>query len=117
MNPALLAIADLIIVIGLILSVYSLSVLGKSFSLIPQARKLVQTGPYRWVRHPLYISELISTLGVILSDFTILKMCVYPVLIACQIYRALQEERLLAAEFPEYREYCNRTHRFVPGLL
>ena len=116
-NPITIIVADIIIIIGMVVSIYSLSVLGRNFSIIPQARNLVQTGPYRLVRHPLYLGELISVFGIVMAGFAIIKLIFYFFLILCQIYRAFQEEKLLAKIFPEYEEYCLRTARFIPGVF
>jgi protein-S-isoprenylcysteine O-methyltransferase Ste14 len=116
-NPIIVIMADIIIILGMVLSIYSLSALGRNFSIIPQARKLVQRGPYRLVRHPLYLGELMSVFGIVLAGFTTFKIFVYLLLIALQIYRAFQEEKLLAKAFPEYEDYCSKTARFIPGLF
>ena len=116
-KPGVFLLADLIIVLGMILSIYSLSSLGRSFSIIPQARKLVQSGPYRLVRHPLYLGELIGLFGIVLAGLTIPKIAVFLLIVTCQVYRAFQEEKLLADVFPEYKEYCLRTARFIPGVF
>ena len=57
-RPEIVFLADFMIVLGMILSIFSLASLGRSFSIIPQARKLVKSGPYRLVRHPIYVGEL-----------------------------------------------------------
>ena len=116
-NPRMIVIADLTIMAGMVLCIYSLCSLGRSFSIIPQARKLVQDGPYRLIRHPLYLGELVSTFGIVLVDARILKVSLYGLFIGFQIYRAFQEERLLGTVFPEYQEYYTRTARLVPGLF
>ncbi len=48
-------------------AVWSLRSLGRNVSVIAQARKLVVGGPYRWVRHPLYTGEIVSSLGLALT--------------------------------------------------
>ncbi len=113
----LFLVADFTIMLGIALSIYSLSSLGRSFSIIPQARKLVQGGPYRLVRHPLYLGELIGLFGVVLIGLTILKIMLFFLIIMCQIYRAFEEEKLLTNVFPEYKDYCARTARFIPGVF
>ena len=115
-NLGIMLFADVVIILGMIITLYSLSVLGRSVSIIPQARSLVQTGPYRIVRHPLYLGELIAILGIVLARFSLSAMTVFCLLTALQIYRAVQEERLLAGTFPEYESYSLNRARFIPGI-
>jgi protein-S-isoprenylcysteine O-methyltransferase Ste14 len=113
----ILFVANVIIIIGIVLSIFALGSLGKSFSIIPQARRLIETGPYRIVRHPLYVSEIIGVFGLVLADFTIPKIAIFLLLVVLQVYRAYQEEKLLADAFPEYKEYSSKTSRFIPGMI
>ena len=48
---------------GIIMMLVTVRHLGRSFSLVPQARSVVQTGPYRWIKHPLYFAEEIAIRG------------------------------------------------------
>jgi protein-S-isoprenylcysteine O-methyltransferase Ste14 len=112
----MVSVSNLIMVFGMTISVVALSTLGRSFSIIPQARKLVRSGPYRFVRHPLYLGELISVLGFVLAHFVLEKLLAFLLLAACQIYRALQEEKLLSHSFPDYDNYASKTARFIPGF-
>jgi protein-S-isoprenylcysteine O-methyltransferase Ste14 len=116
-NPNIMLSANLATIFGIAIALYSLSTLGGSFSIIPQARRLVQTGPYKLVRHPVYIGELISTFGVVLAQPSTTAMAIYCLLTALLIYRALQEEKLLANIFPEYETYSLRRARFIPGIF
>ncbi len=63
-------IASLLSLVGTGISVFALAHLGRSFSLMAEARRLVTTGPYRIVRHPLYIFEAVASLGVLLQFFS-----------------------------------------------
>lgn len=116
-NPTMVIISDLMIILGLVISIYSLSVLGRNFSIIPQTRNLVQRGPYRLVRHPIYLGELITVFGIVLSGLSISRLVVYFILVVFQIYRASQEEKLLYEAFPEYEDYSSKTVRFIPGVF
>ena len=58
------------VLIGMIMMLVTIRHLGRSFSLVPQARSVVQTGPYRWIKHPLYLAEEIAILGVVLQYLT-----------------------------------------------
>jgi protein-S-isoprenylcysteine O-methyltransferase Ste14 len=116
-NPNILLSGSLVTIFGMAIAIYSLSTLGRSFSIIPQARRLVQTGPYKLVRHPVYLGELISILGVVLARPSAIAMAIYCLLTILLIYRALQEEKLLAGIFPEYETYALRRARFIPGVF
>ena len=50
-----------------VLGAWTLSFLGRSFSVMPEARRLVTTGPYSIVRHPLYLFELLGVIGILLQ--------------------------------------------------
>jgi protein-S-isoprenylcysteine O-methyltransferase Ste14 len=56
-----------LIFVGNILAIYALRYLGRSFSLLPEGRSLVTGGPYRYIRHPLYVAESFATLGAMIN--------------------------------------------------
>ncbi len=116
-NPDIVLLANLVTILGMIITLYSLTALGRSFSIIPQARSLVRTGPYKVVRHPVYLGELIAILGIVLARFSISATAVFCLFTASQIYRALQEERVLTGAFPEYKSYFLKRARFIPGIF
>ncbi len=116
-SPAILVISNVIMLFGMAFTVAALGALGKSFSIIPQVRKLVVRGPYRLVRHPIYIGEITCLLGSTLAGVSIAKILVFLLMVACQVYRSIQEEKLLTTAFPEYADYAARTARFLPGLF
>jgi protein-S-isoprenylcysteine O-methyltransferase Ste14 len=99
---------------GTIMMLITVRHLGRSFSLVPQARSVVKTGPYRWIRHPLYLSEEIAIVGVVLRDLTPLTVTVLVVHIGIQVCRILYEEDLLRRTFPEYSAYEASRWRLIP---
>ncbi len=115
-GAAALAISSLIITAGLAFTLTALMTLGKSFSIIPQTRHLVVQGPYRLVRHPIYLGEIITYFGMALASISIPNVLVVLLLILSQIYRAIQEEKLLAETFPDYLHYASKTPAFIPGF-
>ena len=115
--PAITLIAVGLSAVGGILSAYVLLSLGRSFSIMPQARKLVTTGPYAIVRHPLYCSEELMALGVMLLFFSPFAVLIAAVHWAFQLRRMVNEEKVLRAEFPEYEAYAEHTPRVIPRLL
>ena len=103
--------------LGMVFTVWALMTLGKSFGVEPQVRTLVQNGPYRVIRNPLYVGEMITLTGAVCFSPTLLKTAILVALAAVQAYRAIQEEQLLADNLPEYAAYKLRTTRFVPGVF
>jgi protein-S-isoprenylcysteine O-methyltransferase Ste14 len=108
--------AAVVLVIGEALVIYTLCKLGRSFSIAPQARRLVTDGPYGLIRHPLYAAEEIALIGVLLQHVWWGALAFLGVHLALQVRRMLYEESLLRAVFPEYGAYARRTARLVPGV-
>jgi len=106
----------LITTIGLVLTVYCLFWLGRSWSIMATARTLVTKGPYRVVRHPIYASELISMGGVALGYFSLPALLIVLATIAFTLRRTYNEERVLRAAFPEYADYARRVPRIIPKI-
>jgi protein-S-isoprenylcysteine O-methyltransferase Ste14 len=102
------------VLIGMIMVLVTIRHLGRSFSLVPQARSVVQTGPYRWIKHPLYLAEEIAILGVVLQDLTPVTVTVLVLHIGVQVCRILYEEDLLRRHCPEYSTYEASRWRLVP---
>ena len=88
--------------------------LGRSFSLVPQARGLVRSGPYRLIRHPLYLAEEISVLGAALHFWSLWAVALVLVHFAIQVRRMIFEEELLSSIFSEYPAYAAATPRLFP---
>jgi protein-S-isoprenylcysteine O-methyltransferase Ste14 len=97
-------------------AVFTLSQLGRSFSLMAEARRLVTSGPYRFVRHPLYLAEQLAVIGMSLQFFSLEAALLLTAQIAFQLRRMHNEEAVLAETFPEYAVYRNQTARLIPGL-
>jgi protein-S-isoprenylcysteine O-methyltransferase Ste14 len=102
------------VLIGTVMMLVTIRHLGRSFSLVPQARSVVQTGPYRWIKHPLYFSEQIAILGVVLQYLTPVAVIVFVVHIGVQVSRILYEEDLLRRNCPEYSSYEASRWRLIP---
>jgi protein-S-isoprenylcysteine O-methyltransferase Ste14 len=101
---------------GNIFAVCSLHYLNRSFSILPQARLLVLRGPYHFIRHPLYLAEAISIVGVLINFLSMLALALFCMQLICQFLRMNYEENVLRAAFPEYEAYRRRTARLLPGV-
>ncbi len=111
------AVSDVLLVCGTSWSVWSLRFLGRNVSVLAQARDVVDRGPYRWVRHPLYAGEIVSSLGVAMAMNSLAAVAVWLVLCALQVYRALREEQVLLQALPQYRTYRSHTAAMLPGVF
>ena len=102
------------VLIGMIMMLVTIRHLGRAFSLVPQARSVVQTGPYRWIKHPLYFAEEIVILGVVLQYLTPVTVLILVLHSGVQVSRILYEEDLLRRTCPEYSSYEASRWRLVP---
>jgi protein-S-isoprenylcysteine O-methyltransferase Ste14 len=107
---------SMLVIAGLCFSIYALVYLGRSVSVIPESRKLVTSGPYSIVRHPLYLGEQMAIVGIAIQSQTLWVILVLTVQTACQLYRIRCEENILAETFPEYEAYRASTPFIIPGL-
>ena len=116
-GEAVVLAADVLIVIGLVYALWGLAYLGRSFAILPEARRLVTTGPYRLSRHPLYLGEGVASLGVMLPVFGYAQALLLILFLAAQALRIRWEEQSLAAAFgDQYRVYRRRVPLLVPLL-
>jgi protein-S-isoprenylcysteine O-methyltransferase Ste14 len=107
----------ILIAAGWVLSACVLLWLGRAFSIMAQARRLVTTGPYAIVRHPLYLCEEITVLGVALMHFSIAAVLMVAAQWMFQLRRMTNEEKVLGAAFPECVAYAARTPKIIPRLF
>jgi protein-S-isoprenylcysteine O-methyltransferase Ste14 len=113
--PALTA-STALTVVGLGAALYIATVLGRCFSIFPQARGLTVSGPYAFVRHPLYIAEQVATIGICFQYAQPWALLIAAASLAAQFPRMHYEEQILADTYPEYRAYMLRTPRIIPRL-
>jgi protein-S-isoprenylcysteine O-methyltransferase Ste14 len=106
----------LLLIAGIIFSICALTVLGRSISLLPQARRLVTSGPYALVRHPLYLGEMVAIAGIALQHLSVWALLLLVLVWAFQLQRMKYEELVLFQSFPEYADYMARTARLLPGV-
>jgi protein-S-isoprenylcysteine O-methyltransferase Ste14 len=109
-----LTVASLLLIAGLGYTIYAVSSLGSCFGLAAEARGLVTGGAYRHVRHPVYLGELISALGVLLPVLTPATAATFVIFVALQAYRVYLEEGVLSAAFDDYESYRRRVPMLVP---
>lgn len=109
-------VSTLFMACGTGLALIVLARLGRSFSIMPEARGLVTGGPYAMVRHPLYLAEELANIGACLQFWWLPAMTLIGLQAVFQIRRIFNEEAVLRQSFPGYAAYMRRTARLIPGL-
>lgn len=105
-----------LVLAGNTMCIFTLLTLGRSISIMPEARELVRDGIYRRIRHPLYLAEEVALLGVFLQFRSWPAAAVLVVHLLFQLGRIHWEEKILIEAFPQYGEYRRGTWRLIPGI-
>ena len=101
---------------GALLSVISLWALGRRFGIRPALRGLSVHGPYRVVRHPIYLSYVLSDIGYNLQECNLGTAALVIIGWMAMIYRIQGEERVMA-HHPEWTAYTDAVrYRLLPGI-
>jgi protein-S-isoprenylcysteine O-methyltransferase Ste14 len=106
-------------VAGAILRVWSIRALGRYFSghiETQPGHRVVESGPYRLIRHPAYAGNVLLAIGMPLVLDAALTLIPAVLLAALFVYRIPLEEAALAENVPGYRGYMARTDRLIPGI-
>jgi protein-S-isoprenylcysteine O-methyltransferase Ste14 len=106
---------------GLWIAIGSRTALGANWSDIEAAKVsdehvIVSRGPYRFIRHPIYVGDLLLLFGLELalnSWFVLGVLALAPVV----LLQAVREEKKLARSLPDYEAYCSATKRFIPFVV
>ena len=113
------AFGSLLVSLAAVCGIAGVVALGRSLTPFPQplaTTRLVQSGIYGFMRHPLYTAVVCGSIGGALISAS------WPALLAAVALgpffdaKALREERWLRQRFPEYAHYAQRVRRFLPGL-
>jgi protein-S-isoprenylcysteine O-methyltransferase Ste14 len=101
---------------GEVLTVTGMLSLGRSFSIFSEVRELATTGLYRWVRHPLYLGEMIAVWGYVIAWPAPWSIGCALLFTGLQSWRAKVEEGRLLQFHPGYAAYRDRTGFLLPRL-
>ncbi|MEO9211422.1 MAG: isoprenylcysteine carboxylmethyltransferase family protein [Ginsengibacter sp.] len=104
---------------GIIMSVASIVTLNKNLSPFPtpkQSAVLIQSGIYKYIRHPIYSGILFFTLGFSMYSENTLRLLIFFALLILFRFKAAYEEKLLQDKFSNYGAYKNTTGMFLPRM-
>ncbi len=102
---------------GMAIQIYAKIALGRSFGCVPANRGVKLSGPYRYVRHPMYAGYMLTHLAFFLLNPTAWNLAMYALCDSLQVPRLLAEERLLRDD-PQYQDYVQTVrYRLLPGVF
>ena len=111
------ALAAGIQVAGVLLQIYAKWSLRRSFGLLPANRGVVVVGPYRVIRHPMYLGYLVTDIGFLAANFGVRNLAIVLVQWALQAVRIVKEEQFLSKD-ATYRDYMSRVcYRLIRGVF
>jgi protein-S-isoprenylcysteine O-methyltransferase Ste14 len=110
------ALCTVLMLGGLALAIFSKLYLNRSFGLVAANRGVKIGGPYRFVRHPMYLGYIVNQFGFLLISFSIVNLVIYAAAWTAQLVR-VREEELVLNQDPAYRTLARRvTSRLIPGV-
>lgn len=112
-NNSVPAVNRFLSLFGVVIAIWAIAALGKSFDVSPADRGLVKHGPYKWLRHPMYASELFSVIVIVVVDLSLRNILVTAVLLATLYLRIHWEEKIIRG----YADYGKQVRsRVIPGV-
>ncbi|RXZ36342.1 isoprenylcysteine carboxylmethyltransferase family protein [Oxalobacteraceae bacterium CAVE-383] len=111
------ACAAAVQIVGVLIQIYAKLSLRRSFGLLPANRGVVVFGPYRFIRHPMYVGYCVTDIGFLLANLGLRNLFLVLLQWGVQVVRIMREERLLSKD-DTYRQYARRVrYRLIPGLF
>ena len=106
---------------GLFIGIHAIFVMRKShLTVFPDFKKgsrFIKEGPYRYIRHPMYLAVILVCLSLAINEITLLRIVIATILTGTLIYKISYEEKQLIAQIPGYKEYISETKKLIPFLF
>ena len=116
-TPYLLAVQ----IAALVLGAWALLAMRlPNVSIFPEPKESAEfftSGPYRWLRNPMYLSLLLFYAAQLADQFSLARSLVYTLLLVVLLMKIFREEQLLADVFEGYNDYQKRTWRMIPFVF
>ncbi|MBH1960063.1 MAG: isoprenylcysteine carboxylmethyltransferase family protein [Flavobacteriia bacterium] len=118
--PAVTVSGMALAVLGLAIAVFSVINLNRSLTVFPTSKKgaeLIESGLYRWVRHPIYTGIILLVFGFAAGIGSVHKLGIAICMLVLFYLKSTYEEKQLLKQYPNYADYRRRTGRFFPKLF
>jgi len=107
--------------IGIALVVWAVKAMKRNGNVTPVPKahaSLITSGPYRFIRHPMYIAQIIAVIPLIYEHYTVYRMAALLILIVTLIFKLHYEEQRLIEHFgTAYKDYQKRSKKLLPYLF
>lgn len=111
------ALTDGLSLVSVLGDVWARLSLGRNIGFVPAQRRLVRSGPYRFVRHPIYSALFLAETCVVLESFSWVNFVLSLVFLGLFVVKTLMEESFLRLD-PAYERYMKEVrYRWIPGVL
>ena len=104
-----------------VLILWAIIIMQKSkLSILPEPSAngtLITKGPYRFIRHPMYTAILLGSVGLVINQFTWLRLAIVIALAIVLLIKLNWEEKMLLEKFDAYKEYMKHSKRLVPFIF
>lgn len=110
----------LVKMIGVAFGLWAIITMGRHINISPKLKEnapLRTSGPYRFVRHPMYLALMVFCAAYVLNDFSIHTLSLWFALLLVLGIKVHYEERILKARFPDYQNYAQKTKRIIPFIF
>lgn len=105
---------------GILLGIWSIKTIGlKQLKILPIPKYnfiLIKTGPYKLIRHPIYLAIIITTIPLILSYFSIIRLFIIIILFCTLLIKIEFEERMIFTINKKYSTYKQNTKKLLPYI-
>jgi len=109
------------IILSILLVFWAIATMKKSkLRILPEPSPhatLITDGPYHFIRHPMYTAILMGSVGLLIHQFTWLRLLIVIALAIVLVGKLTWEERMLLQKFEDYRDYMRRSKRLIPFIF
>jgi protein-S-isoprenylcysteine O-methyltransferase Ste14 len=105
--------------VGIILGLWAVITMKFNVNVLPDIRKgqkLFINGPYKYIRHPMYLAVLITTLAWVLNRIDLITIVLWLILFFDLIMKIKYEESMLIKHFSEYKDYKKKVKALIPFI-